>query len=62
MVTDLFLGGRLFLFTVVSGGCTQCLLLTERQWGAGALPCHEVNMWLNLQSDDVFFGWRSYGG
>lgn len=22
--------------------------------------CHEVNMWFNHQSDDIFFGWRSY--
>lgn len=53
-----FVPERLFWFTVISGGCTMSASFRQAV-GVGALLCHEVTMWFNHQSDDVFFGWRS---
>lgn len=56
-VTDLCREGFLLLLV----GAQSSAAFTEAV-GAGALPCHEVNMWSSHRSDDVFSGWRSISG
>lgn len=56
-------GDRLHIWeSFVIHCCFGWVLQTGSGSGCTPLPCHEVNMWFNHQSDDVFYRWRNNPG